>query len=405
MAIRLRPLSIDSSLFTMPKISAGRSGLRVYLVTDLLGTDGAGGAARASWLLAERLNHAGCAVTVFAPFGLTVESRKLLRSIPVVSAILQRGCRWGWPTWALIRRIVAHDRRCPADLVVVVGMTRLTAQLLGTRLARRTLVWETTMANPGNPFVDSRSIARLPRALGVLSPSAAIDRNIRSTYQYTTEPLRLPFWVEDARLGLGGATQQQERIDFLFIGRKDPDKGIKALLEAFATVQKERPESRLVICGPGTDGPFQAMARTLGIQETVRFLFLPNAEDLVTLLDQANWVVLPSRHEGYPLVLLDAARCGKPFIATRVGSIPELFGDTLAAILVLPDDCAGLAFALRTALSEPPEQYARRCEAARETFQRLSSNEVILAWINLVLNTACRRMGRTPLYPDPMSPH
>lgn len=379
----------------MPQIDGAPPGLRVFLATDLIGTDGAGGAARASWLLAEALNEVGCRVTVFAPFGLTAASHELPDAIRVMPSLIRHGCRWDWPDWTLIRQVVLMDRFDAADLVIVVGMTGITAALLATPLAGRTLVWETTMATPGNPFVNDRSVDLLPRALGVLSPSNAIDRNIRSTYRYLPEPLRLPFWVGDAtEVAPRAPMMADERFDFLFLGRKDPDKGIFELLEAFAAMRVPWPERRLVICGPGDDQPFMDRALQLGVLDAVRFLFLPDPGGPVSLIDRARWMVLPSRHEGYPLVLLDAARRGRPFIATRVGSIPEIFAKTPAALLVASGDHQGLVEALTTAVSESPEDYAGRCVAARAEFQRLSSPEAVQAHIRSVLAMACQRLGR-----------
>jgi glycosyltransferase involved in cell wall biosynthesis len=378
----------------MPQVDAADAGLRVFLLTDLLGTDGAGGAARASWLLAEVLNEVGCRVTAFAPFGLTSASRALPVTIRVIPALMRHGCRWGWPDWVLIRQVVLADRLHRADLVIVVGMTGLTSALLATPLARRTLVWETTMATPGNPFVDSRSVAQLPRALGLLSPSSEIDRNIRSTYRYRPAPLRLPFWVEDTpAVDPPPPAMADEGSDFLFLGRKDPDKGINELLEAFAVVRAQRPDLRLVICGPGDDQPFIERARMLGVLDAVRFLFLPDAGGTVSLIDQARWIVLPSRHEGYPLVLLDSARRGRPFIATRVGSIPDIFAESEAALLVAPNNHPELVQAMMTSVTEAPAQYAARCEAAKAEFERLSSPDAVRANVRSVLALARRRLG------------
>ncbi|MEX1154569.1 glycosyltransferase, partial [Parvibaculum sp.] len=66
----------------------------------------------------------------------------------------------------------------------------------------------------------------------------------------------------------------------------------------------------------------------------------------------ARIVVMPSWNESLPYVALEAAAAGIPLIASRVGGVPEIFGDE-AHRLVAPGDAAALSRALANALSEP----------------------------------------------------
>jgi glycosyltransferase involved in cell wall biosynthesis len=63
-------------------------------------------------------------------------------------------------------------------------------------------------------------------------------------------------------------------------------------------------------------------------------------------------MVLCSRAESLPYVVLEAAAAGMPIIATRVGGMPEIFGDD-AAHLIAPDNSAVLAAAIDAALADP----------------------------------------------------
>jgi glycosyltransferase involved in cell wall biosynthesis len=65
-------------------------------------------------------------------------------------------------------------------------------------------------------------------------------------------------------------------------------------------------------------------AAALGMGDRVRFL--PPGRDVGTLLRSVDALVLPSRHEGFPMVVVEAGLVGVPVIATRVGALPELFG-------------------------------------------------------------------------------
>jgi glycosyltransferase involved in cell wall biosynthesis len=70
------------------------------------------------------------------------------------------------------------------------------------------------------------------------------------------------------------------------------------------------------------------------------------------LMPQFDVVVLASRTEGLPMVLLEAMACGVPCVATAVGAIPRLLADG-AGLVVPPEDPKALAAALSRVLSDP----------------------------------------------------
>ena len=148
-------------------------------------------------------------------------------------------------------------------------------------------------------------------------------------------------------------------------------------MRATAEVSKEFPGVRVLIAGQGSEGPFAAAARELGVTENIRFQFFRTREETMAALANSRCLVLPSYHEGYPLVLLEAIRVGVPVIATAVGSVPEVFAGSQAALLIPPKDVSSLANAMRTMLSESPQQHAQRRKAAVELFVRLNSADAI----------------------------
>ena len=80
-------------------------------------------------------------------------------------------------------------------------------------------------------------------------------------------------------------------------------------------------------------------------------------------------MVVPSRAESFPYIVLEAAAAGKPLIATRVGGIPDIFGP-LAERLVTPDDRIALDRALMNAINQPESM----CAAARLLQDRVRAN-------------------------------
>jgi glycosyltransferase involved in cell wall biosynthesis len=93
-------------------------------------------------------------------------------------------------------------------------------------------------------------------------------------------------------------------------------------------------------------------------------------------------VVLPSRAESFPYVVLEAAAAGKPLIATNVGGIPEIFGP-YADCLVPPDNAGALANGILTALEQPTETLA----AAQSLRARVEAEFSIDTMVDAVLNS------------------
>jgi glycosyltransferase involved in cell wall biosynthesis len=206
----------------------------------------------------------------------------------------------------------------------------------------------------------------------LLSPSGAIDDCIRSNYEYTGRIERLPFWIEEPD-GAGLPTPGIKAFDFIYLGRRDPEKGLSELVAAVSLLVPERPGLKVLIAGPGKAHEYQAQAEDLGVSSHIEFRFLATEAETRTALAQSRFLVLPSYHEGFPLVLLEAGQLGIPFIATDVGSIPEMVGRSNAGFLIRPGDAAGLGKAMSAALNETAPVYAERKKAAEEMFHKLSS--------------------------------
>jgi len=350
----------------------------------------------ATTLLCQELVQLGLRVTCFAQ-NVDFGGEPIPITFEIVAPCVRRGCRWDWPGRCLASQARRQIRSQEPDYVIVMGTGPLARYLLISDVANRVLIWELTNATPGNKFVDASASRLLGRCRAMLSPSAAIDRRIGETYGYTGPTLRLPFWIEDGS-GRGprteirkqtpeGAKARVERntrppddrlaADFIYLGRRDVEKGLHELVRATAEVSRQFPSVRLLIAGQGSEAPFATTARTLDMTDNVLFRFLRTREETMNALANSRCLVLPSYHEGYPLVLLEAARCGVPSIATTVGSIPEMFANSQAAVLVPPRDVSALAEAMQTILAEPPKDYEERRKAAVELFARLSSAEVV----------------------------
>jgi glycosyltransferase involved in cell wall biosynthesis len=96
----------------------------------------------------------------------------------------------------------------------------------------------------------------------------------------------------------------------------------------------------------------------LKVAEQVRFVGHRSARAAFAM---GRTMVIPSRAESLPYVVLEAAAAGVPMIATRVGGVPEIFGPE-GIHLIAPDDVGALSGAIGAALDQP--ERARRVTLA-----------------------------------------
>ncbi|MBI2505132.1 MAG: glycosyltransferase family 4 protein [Candidatus Latescibacteria bacterium] len=131
-----------------------------------------------------------------------------------------------------------------------------------------------------------------------------------------------------------------------------PEKGLDLLLQAITGLGARYPQLRLCLVG---DGPLRAelgaQAQALGLESRVHFA--GNAEDVRPYLRAFDLLVMPSRREGMPQVLMEAMALGRPVVAARVGGIPELVRHGHSGWLVPPENPAALEQAIETLLADP----------------------------------------------------
>ena len=137
----------------------------------------------------------------------------------------------------------------------------------------------------------------------------------------------------------------RDATDFLFVGEMRRLKGVDLLLQAVATL-----EASLTLVGDGPDfEAFKAQARALGLGKSVRFM---GRLSMAQALPLGRILVLPSRNEAFPYVVLEAVAAAKTMIATKVGGVPEILPD---ALMCGPDDLSALQRKLQDTLEDEPK--------------------------------------------------
>jgi glycosyltransferase involved in cell wall biosynthesis len=139
--------------------------------------------------------------------------------------------------------------------------------------------------------------------------------------------------------------------DFLFLGELRDLKGPDVFIGALALLRHRHGKApTAVIVGSGPDEQkYRAVVTELGLADTTAFLSARPARQAFGL---AKTIVVPSRAESLPYVVLEAIAAGMPMVASRVGGIPEIVGRD-GSQLVPPGDPAALADALDRVIESP----------------------------------------------------
>jgi glycosyltransferase involved in cell wall biosynthesis len=151
-----------------------------------------------------------------------------------------------------------------------------------------------------------------------------------------------------------------------FVGRLLDDKGVRPLVEAQALMTRRGESVRLLIAGdrdPANPASIPA-AEIEGWQHRPGVECLGQVSGIEKVWARAHVAVLPSRREGLPKSLLEAAAFGRPIVATDVPGCREIARHDVNAFVVPPDDPVALADAIAV-LARDPALRARLGAAGR----------------------------------------
>jgi glycosyltransferase involved in cell wall biosynthesis len=172
-----------------------------------------------------------------------------------------------------------------------------------------------------------------------------------------------------------------DAADFIYVGELRAAKGVDTLVEAVARLGKSRERApRLALVGSGPDEATLAeQARRLGVADRLTFLGVMPFRSAMAL---GRVLVVPSRAESLPYVVLEAAAARVPMVATDVGGIPEIYGpfrDRLGPC----GDAADLARRLEPMLDQDPAEQeddaADLSQFVAETFKIEAMADAVLS--------------------------
>jgi len=214
-----------------------------------------------------------------------------------------------------------------------------------------------------------------------ITPSPSVERTVRETFGPGVQRVEVipygidPLWFSrepNARLG-----SSLNGVDPVIgsVARLVAQKSLHDLIEAMPIVRQTRPGARLLIFG---DGPLrselEARSRRLGLAAEVTFAAVTH--DLPAAYAALDVFVLPSRHEGLPICLLEVMAMGVPVVGTRVPGILDLVEDCVTGLAVPHGNPDALAGAVLRILSDAPLSNRLRAAARRRIEGRYTRDAV-----------------------------
>jgi teichuronic acid biosynthesis glycosyltransferase TuaC len=171
-----------------------------------------------------------------------------------------------------------------------------------------------------------------------------------------------------ARLGTPGPI-------LLSVGNLIELKGHDLVIRALTAL----PQHILLIVGEGPDrAALERLALSLDLADRVRFLGRVAHHSLAEVYSAADALVLASRREGWPNVLLEAMACGTPVVASDVSSMCEIVAAPEAGVLMSERSANGVAAAVRSLIERPPERAATRRYAERFSWDETTQGQIAL---------------------------
>ncbi len=394
---------VDPHWVTIP----GRAGaspdqpmsLRVLLVANTLPPADVSGVGEQVLQLADGLRAQGCGVRVLGRSESGLGASKSLYPVTAVPRVL-RAVREFRPhviqTHESDGGLVAFSLAVTRDLQEPRPVLLSLLQVSYCREFAAVRPLDLPLSARVRPSVSERwfqwTRAPLHVLLGLLT-GQAVDRVLAPSQRTLTE-LRDDYGIEDGFVLPNAMVENKahaeavdlpdDEIGFLIVGRMRVRKGIETALASLASIDPGR-RPCLWLAGDGEHrAGLERAARRLGVDTHVRFLGRCTAGQVMTLMQRARALLVPSTYEGMPLVVLEAMSQGLPVVASAVSGIPEVVIGGRTGWLLPPEDVKSLTLAIESVVRNPFEAQRRGIAGRERLLSRYQPQQVAEEWLRIV---------------------
>ena len=166
----------------------------------------------------------------------------------------------------------------------------------------------------------------------------------------------------------------EDATDLIYVGEFRHIKGADLLIDAVARLRADGRPVTLTLAGDGEEtANLKAQVERLGLGEAVRFIGHVKAR---YGFSKGSLLVVPSRGDSMPYVVIEAAAAGIPMVAANVGGIPEIFGPHTDALFA-PSNAAAMADAIDAALDDPAATQERAKSLRERIFLHFSQKAMV----------------------------
>jgi glycosyltransferase involved in cell wall biosynthesis len=169
-------------------------------------------------------------------------------------------------------------------------------------------------------------------------------------------------------------TLADDATDIVYVGEFRQIKGADILIDAVARLRADGKQVNLTLAGDGEElEALKAQIARLGLTDAVRFIGHVKAR---YGFSKGRVLVVPSRGDSMPYVVIEAAAAGIPMVAANVGGIPEIFGEHTEALFA-PNIVGAMADAIETALDDPSGALERAKRLRERIFLHFSQKAMV----------------------------
>lgn len=282
--------------------------------------------------------------------------------------------------------------------VVYVNTVATPGWALFARLARRPLLIHIHEAEDAFPRVAQIGLALpLLTADVLISNSKATSRSIGAALPILRRRIRLIYNAVEPPAEVTGHTAPHTPVRLLVVARLSPRKGVDIAVDAAAELHRRGRDVELRLVGSIFAGyewfenQLRHQVSEAGLGERVQFAGFQN--DVWAAYAGADIALVPSRWEPFGNTAVEAQLAGVPLVVTDVQGLPETVDHGQCALVVAPDDAAGLATAIESIIDDWPAALARAELGQKFAGERFGPQRYGSEVVELVTSLAERGRG------------